>query len=180
MHATAKQPNREKYVQAATRDLSVRQQAAYLLLFGEAMDINSYNKESMMKRLLTLILLAMMSPTAQAAPPAEKPGQALSPETEMAIMRVMNLENRIQTLQTVPVKMTDNELAGHFSGTWICFTTMRLNGQLGRGIMQINLKQEGDELTGDGGQLKHPFDPRWPAQASVRPALDHSSDRYVG
>ena len=59
---------------------------------------------------------------------AEKPGQPLSPETEMAIMRVMNLENRIQTLQTVPVKMTDIELASHFSGTWICFTTMRLNG----------------------------------------------------
>ena len=103
-----------------------------------------------MKRVLTLLLLAMMSPTAQAAPPAEKPGQPLSPETEMAIMRVMNLENRIQTLQTVPVKMTDNELAGHFSGTWICFTTMRLNGQLGRGIMEIRLEQDGDELVGEG------------------------------
>ena len=65
----------------------------------------------------------------QAVQPIEKPGQTLSPETEMAIMRVMNLENRIQTLQTVPVKMTENELASHFTGTWICFTTMRLNGQ---------------------------------------------------
>jgi hypothetical protein len=37
--------------------------------------------------------------------------QPLSPETEMAIMKVMNLENRIQTLQTVPAKMTNNELA---------------------------------------------------------------------
>ena len=89
----------------------------------------------------------------------------------MAIMRVMNLENRIQTLQTVPVKMTDNELAGHFSGTWICFTTMRLNGQLGRGIMQLNLKQEGDELTGDGGQLKHPFNP----PSTIRPVGTWSS-----
>jgi len=119
----------------------------------------------MIKRLLTLLLLAMMSPSAQAAPPAEKPGQSLSPETEMAIMRVMNLENRIQTLQTLPVAMTDNELAGHFSGTWICFTTMRLNGQLGRGIMQMNLKQEGDEITGDGGQIKGPFDP----PSTIRP-----------
>ena len=121
-----------------------------------------------MKKLLAIIsflLFAMISATAQAEPPAEKPGQPLSPETEMAIMRVMNLENRIQTLQTVPVKMTDNELASHFSGTWICFTTMRLNGQLGRGIMQLNLKQEGDELTGDGGQLKHPFDP----PSTIRP-----------
>jgi len=112
-----------------------------------------------------MALLLANTTTAQTAPPAEKPGKPLSPEAEMAIMRVMNLENRIQTLQTVPVKMTDNELAGHFSGTWICFTTMRLNGQLGRGIMQINLKQEGDKLTGDGGQLKHPFDP----PSTIRP-----------
>ena len=100
---------------------------------------------------------------------AEKPGQPLSPETEMAIMRVMNLENRIQTLQTVPAKMTDNELAGHFSGTWICFTTMRLNGQLGRGIMEIRLEQDGDELVGEGGQLKTPF----------RSARDHSPHRHT-
>ena len=91
--------------------------------------------------------------------------QPISPETEMAIMRVMNLENRIQTLQTVPAKMTDNELAGQFSGTWICFTTMRLNGQLGRGIMEIRLEQDGDKLVGEGGQLKHPFDP----PATIRP-----------
>ena len=112
-----------------------------------------------MKRLPILLLLAMKCPTVQAAPSAEKPEHPLSPETEMAIMRVMNLENRIQTLQTVPVKMTDNELADHFSGTWICFTTMRLNGQLGRGIMEIRLEQDGDELVGEGAQLKHPFDP---------------------
>ena len=109
--------------------------------------------------------------TEQTKPKSEKPGQPLSPETEMAIMRVMNLENRIQTLQTVPVKMTENELASHFTGTWICFTTMRLNGQLGRGIMQINLKQEGDEITGDGGQLKHPFDP----PVTIRPIGTWSS-----
>ena len=118
-----------------------------------------------MKKLPILLLLAMKCPTAQAAPSTEKPEQPLSPETEMAIMRVMNLENRIQTLQTVPVKMTDNELARHFSGTWICFTTMRLNGQLGRGIMEIRLEQDGDELVGEGGQLKHPFDP----PATIRP-----------
>jgi len=104
--------------------------------------------------------------------------QPLSPEDEMAIMKVMNLENRIQTLQTVPAKMTNNELAGHFSGTWICFTTMRLNGQLGRGIMEIRLKQDGDELVGEGGQLKNPFDP----PATIRPIgtrQAHVSD-FVG
>ena len=62
-----------------------------------------------------------------ASPEANQP---LSPETEMAIMRVMNLENRIQTLQTVPAKMTDNELADHFSGTWICFTTIGWTGRV--------------------------------------------------
>ena len=112
-----------------------------------------------------LLLLATMSGAVQSVSAAEKSKQPLSPETEMAIMRVMNLENRIQTLQTVPAKMTDNELADHFSGTWICFTTMRLNGQLGRGIMEIRLEQDGDELVGEGGQLKHPFDP----PATIRP-----------
>ena len=114
--------------------------------------------------LLLLLILFFYDSAVQAAPQAEKPGQ-LSPETEMAIMRVMNLENRIQTRQTVPVKKTGNELADHFSGTWICFTTMRLNGQLGRGIMEIRLEQDGDELVGEGAQLKHPFDP----PATIRP-----------
>ena len=104
-----------------------------------------------------------ISPDNAASTGSEK--QSLSPETEMAILRVMNLENRIQTLQTVPAKMTNNELADHFSGTWICFTTMRLNGQLGRGIMEIRLEQDGDKLVGEGGQLKHPFDP----PATIRP-----------
>ena len=87
----------------------------------------------MMKQILTtsglLLLMATMNGAEPQVSASEKSEQPLSPETEMAIMRVMNLENRIQTLQTVPVKMTGNELANHFSGTWICFTTMRLNGQ---------------------------------------------------
>ena len=114
---------------------------------------------------LLLLILLFNDSALQAVQPTEKPGQPLSPETEMAIMRVMNLENRIQTLQTVPVKMTENELASHFSGTWICFTTMRLNGQLGRGIMEIRLEQDGDELVGEGAQLKHPYTP----PATIRP-----------
>lgn len=123
------------------------------------------------KSIRALLFLVILSPITQAAPAAENPGQPLSPETEMAIMRVMNLENRIQTLQTLPVGMTNNELAHHFSGTWICFTTMRLNGQLGRGIMQLNLKQEGDEITGGGGQIKKPFDP----PSNIRPIDTWSS-----
>ena len=129
-------------------------------------------KSNPSKRTLMILLWAVsLSLSAVAQSDADTEKQPLSSETEMAIMRVMNLENRIQTLQTVPAKMTDNELADHFSGTWICFTTMRLNGQLGRGIMQINLKQEGDELTGDGGQLKHPFDP----PSTIRPIGTWSS-----
>ena len=84
-------------------------------------------------------MLATMSGAVQSVSASEKSGKPLSPETEMAIMLVMNLENRIQT---VPVKMTGNELASHFSRTWICFTTMRLNGQLGLGIMEIRLEQD--------------------------------------
>ena len=148
-------------------------------------------------RLVIMALLLANTTTAHTAPPAEKPGEPLSPEAEMAIMRVMNLENRIQTLQTVPVRANpDVELSQHFTGTWLCFTTMRLNGQLGRGIMQINLKQEGDELTGDGGQLKHPFDPpstirpigTWasltpfigPIQEGSRRSTQHGGDRETG
>jgi len=103
-----------------------------------------------------LLILFLCVSAVQAVQSTKEPGQPLSPETEMAIMRVMNLENRIQTIQTVPVKMTENELAGHFTGTWICFTTMRLNGQLGRGIMQINLKQEGDEIEKEVNTPKKP------------------------
>ena len=35
----------------------------------------------------------------------------------------------------------------------------------GSGIMEIRLEQDGDELVGEGGQLKHPFDP----PATIRP-----------
>jgi len=120
---------------------------------------SNYQKRTMM----TCLLASSLCVNVFAQDATEN--QPLSPATEMAIMRVMNLENRIQTLQTVPAKKTNNELASHFSGTWICFTTMRLNGQLGRGIMEIRLKQEGDELVGEGGQLKNPYDP----PATIRP-----------
>ena len=66
-----------------------------------------------LNHLLLLLILFFYESAVKAAPQAEKPGQ-LSPETEMAIMRVMNLENRIQTRQTVLVKKTGNELADHF------------------------------------------------------------------
>ena len=130
-------------------------------------------KKSIVKTVGMAVLLgagAVGAATAESASENNDKGKYLSPETEMAIMRVMNLENRIQTLQTVPVKVQPGvALEDTFSGTWICFTTMRLNGQLGRGIMQINLEQDGDKLVGDGGQLKHPFDP--PAPSQTLPAL---------
>ena len=88
---------------------------------------------------------------------AEK--QPLSPETEMAIMRVMNLENRLATHQAIMPKANEGvTLADDVSGEWICFTTMRLNPTSGMGIMQINLEHDGEKLFGEGGQLKHPFD----------------------
>ncbi len=126
-------------------------------------------KKSIVKTVGMAVLLgvgAVGVATAESASENNEKGKYLSPETEMAIMRVMNLENRIQTLQTVPAFASPGvALANDFSGTWICFTTMRLNGQLGRGIMQINIKQDGDRIVGDGGQLKHPFDP----PSTIRP-----------
>ena len=68
---------------------------------------SNYQKRTMM----TCLLASSLSFNVFAQDATEN--QPLSPETEMAIMRVMNLENRIQTLQTVPVKMTDIESAGH-------------------------------------------------------------------
>ena len=80
---------------------------------------SNYQKLTMITCLLAgaLSLAAIAQESPEREPDSIDSEQPLSPETEMAIMRVMNLENRIQTLQTVPAKMTDNELAGHFSGT---------------------------------------------------------------
>ena len=86
-------------------------------------------------------------------------GKYLSPETEMAIMHTMNKEDRLANRQAIMAKPREGApWADDVSGEWICFTTMRLNPTSGMGIMQINLKQDGEELKGKGGQLKHPFD----------------------
>ena len=73
-----------------------------------------------------LSFVAVAQESSEKAPALTSAEQPLSHETEMAIMRVMNLENRIQTLQTVPLKMTDNELAGHFPERG--FASRRLDG----------------------------------------------------
>ena len=54
---------------------------------------------------------------------------------------------------------------------------MLLNGPTGRGIMYVNLKQEGDQLSGEGGQLKHPFDP----PSTIRPVHEETTrSHYAG
>jgi len=138
-------------------------------------------KKSVMKTMGMAVLLgvgAVEAATAESASKNSENGKYLSPETEMAIIRVMNLENRIQTLQTVPAKVKPGvALEDTFSGQWICFTTMRLNGQLGRGIMEINIKQDGDKIVGKGGQLKHPFDP----PSTIRPIGTWAAkSNYIG
>ena len=86
--------------------------------------------------------------------------QFLDPELEMAIIRQLNLEDRITNRQAVLPKNTEEQNGGEdVSGEWICFTTMFLNGPTGKGIMYINLNQNGDMISGFNGQLKHPFDP---------------------
>ena len=90
----------------------------------------------------------------------EKSEQFLDPELEMAIIRQLNLEERIANRQAVLPKNTKELIGGEdVSGEWICFTTMFLNGPTGKGIMYVNLKQDGEAISGINGQLKHPFDP---------------------
>jgi len=116
-----------------------------------------------MKKLLAIIsflLFTMISATAQSKPATEKSGQPLTPELEMAIIRQLNLEERIANRQPFLLKNSEELIGGEdVSGEWICFTTMYLNGPTGRGIMYLNLKQDGDTISGINGQLKHPFDP---------------------
>lgn len=102
----------------------------------------------------------------------------LSPETEMAIMREMNREDRLATRQAIMPKANEAAaLADDVSGEWICFTTMRLNPTSGMGIMQINLEQDGDQLAGKGGQLKHPYD----LPSTIRPIGEWTlTSGYVG
>lgn len=116
-----------------------------------------------MKKLLAIIsflLFTMISATAQSKPATEKSRQPLTPELEMAIIRQLNLEERIANRQPFLLKNSEELIGGEdVSGEWICFTTMYLNGPTGRGIMYLNLKQDGDAISGINGQLKHPFDP---------------------
>lgn len=96
----------------------------------------------------------------QSASAVEKRGQLLTPEFEMAIIRQLNLEDRIANRQAILPKNTEEQNGGDdVSGEWICFTTMFLNGPTGKGIMYLNLKQDVDTISGIVGQLKHPFDP---------------------
>ena len=91
---------------------------------------------------------------------------SLTPEIEMAIMKAMNMEDRIANRQEIMPKPRDGEAsADDVSGEWICFTTMTLNPTTGMGIMQINLEQDGEKLKGEGGQLRHPYDP----PSTIRP-----------
>ncbi|MHC4994807.1 MAG: hypothetical protein ACYTGQ_07090 [Planctomycetota bacterium] len=84
----------------------------------------------------------------------------------MAILHAMNKEDRLANRQAVMPKTGESAaLTDDVSGEWICFTTMRLNPTSGMGIMQINLEHDGEKLKGEGGQLKHPFDP----PATIRP-----------
>lgn len=116
-----------------------------------------------MKRVPTILLLlslATMSGAAQSAPAAEKQGQLLAPELEMAIFRHLNKEDRLLNRQTVwPRKTEELEGGDDVSGEWVLFTTMFMNGTTGEGIMYVKLEQDGDVISGINGQLKHPFDP---------------------
>ena len=101
-----------------------------------------------------------MSGAAQSAQAAEKPGELLTPELEMAVFRHLNKEDRLLNRQAVWPRNTE-ELDGgdDVSGEWVLFTTMFMNATTGEGIMYVKLEQDGDVISGINGQLKHPFDP---------------------
>ena len=76
----------------------------------------------MMKRALTIIgllLLATASAEAQLVPATEKTEQSLTPELEMAIIRQLNLEDRIANRQAILPKPREGEVAadGHIVET---------------------------------------------------------------
>ncbi|MBC9868308.1 MAG: hypothetical protein F7O42_10595 [Opitutae bacterium] len=110
--------------------------------------------------ILFLITLVTMSGAAQSAQAAEKPGELLTPELEMAVFRHLNKEDRLLNRQAVWPRNTE-ELDGgdDVSGEWVLFTTMFMNATTGEGIMYVKLEQDGDVISGINGQLKHPFDP---------------------
>ena len=122
-----------------------------------------FYKKMIMKRVPTIIFfitLAMMSGATQSAPAAEKPGELLAPELEMAVFRHLNKEDRLLNRQAVrPGKTEELDGGDDVSGEWVLFTTMFMNGTTGEGIMYVKLEQDGDVISGINGQLKHPFDP---------------------
>ena len=121
--------------------------------------------------IISFLLCAMISATAQSKPATEKSGQPLTPELEMAIIRQLNLEERIANRQPFLLKNSEELNGGEdVSGEWIYFTTMFLNGPTGKGIMYVNLKQDGEAISGINGQLKHPFDP----PSTIRPVTERA------
>jgi len=92
-------------------------------------------------------------------------------ELEMAIIKYLNLEDRIANRQAVLPKRTEGQDGGDdVSGEWVCFTTMFLNAPTGKGILYLKLKQDGEAITGINGQLKHPFDP----PPTIRPITERT------
>ena len=108
--------------------------------------------------ILFLITLATMSGAAQPTPAAEKPGQLLTPELEMAVFRHLNKEDRLLNRQAVWPRNTE-ELDGgdDVSGEWVLFTTMFMNATTGEGIMYVKLEQDGMLSPGSTGSSNTPL-----------------------
>ena len=84
-----------------------------------------FYKKMIMKRVPIIIFfltLAMVWGEAQSAPAAEKPGQMLTPELEMAVFRHLNKEDRLLNRQAVrPGKTEELEGGDDVSGEWVLF-----------------------------------------------------------
>ncbi len=105
----------------------------------------------------------------------EESEQLLNPELEMKIIRSLNKEDRQANRQVFLLKNTEGQNGGEdVSGEWLIFTTMFMNSTTGEGIMYVKLEQDGEEISGINGQLKHPFDP----PATIR-TIDDRTTRGV-
>ena len=124
------------------------------------MTASSFDHHLSFIRTLAVTAILVLAQFISFATAQEEHGQILDPELEMEIIRYLNKEDRLLNRQSVwPRRTVEQDGGNDVSGEWVCFTTMFMNAMTGKGIMYLNLEQEGDVISGINGQLRHPFDP---------------------
>jgi len=81
----------------------------------------------------SIVLACLPVQGEQPAPATENAGHSLTPDIEMAIIRQLNLEDRIANRQAVlPKRAKGQDGIADVSGEWVCFTTMFLTFRTSR------------------------------------------------